>query len=106
MHSMTSFRPLALQGISLPEQLHIARALPAPEECQRIRETAGVSKERFARTLGVQPATLKRWECRERHPQFRHRVVWSLRIRELQKYLGETGNGVAEPAHPSLSVAS
>jgi DNA-binding transcriptional regulator YiaG len=79
-----------LQDIPLPDQLRIARDLPTPEECQRIRESAGVSKERLARTLRVQPATLKRWECRERTPQFRHRVIWSLRIRELRQFISES----------------
>jgi DNA-binding XRE family transcriptional regulator len=87
---MTSPRHRVLQDISLPEQLRIARDLPPPEECQRIREAAEVSKERFARTLGVQSATLGRWERRERTPQFRHRVVWSLRISELRDFVQES----------------
>lgn len=82
-------RHLVLQDIPLADQLRIARDLPPPEECKRIREAAGVSKERLARVLRVQPATLKRWECRERVPQFRHRVIWSLRIRELRQFLQE-----------------
>lgn len=86
---MTPPRHLVLQDIPLPDQLRIARDLPPPEECRRIRESAGVSKERLARTLRVQPATLKRWECSERTPQFRHRVMWSLRIRELSQFLSE-----------------
>jgi transcriptional regulator with XRE-family HTH domain len=73
----------------LADQLRIARDLPPPEECRRIREAAGVSKERLARSLRVQPATLKRWECSERTPQFRHRVAWSIRIRELRQFIDE-----------------
>ena len=90
MPSMNPPRHLVLQDIPLTEQLRIARDLPPPEECQRIRENAGVSKERLARAMRVQPATLKRWECRERRPQFRHRVIWSLRIRELTQFLQES----------------
>jgi len=50
---------------------------------------AGVSKERLARELRVQAVTLGRWERREHRPQFRHRVLWGLRIRELRNFLQE-----------------
>jgi DNA-binding XRE family transcriptional regulator len=95
---MKSPRHLVLQDLPLHDQLRIARDLPTPEECQRIREAAGVSKERLARTLRVQAATLKRWERRERQPQFRHRVIWGLAIRKLRDFVDEPsleGNAAA-----------
>ena len=102
---MTSPRHLVLQDIPLSDQLRIARDLPPPEECQRIREEAGVSKERLARAMRVQPATLKRWECRERSPQFRHRVIWSLRIRELLQFLQEPHQAVPGRSMRSLATS-
>ena len=38
------------------------RQLPAPSMCQVIRETAGVSRSRLAKALGVDPVTVGRWE--------------------------------------------
>jgi hypothetical protein len=87
---MTQPRHLVLQNIPLGDQLRLHRDLPPPDECRQLREAADISPERFAREyLYVQGVTLKSWERGARRPQFRHRVMWSLRIRELRDFLNE-----------------
>ena len=104
---MTKPRHLVLQDIPLPEQLRLARDLPQPDECIRAREAAGVSQDRFAREfLRVQPATLKSWETQRRAPQFRHRVLWSLRIRELRAFLAESAPTQASDCKPIEAAAA
>ncbi|MFC3736487.1 helix-turn-helix domain-containing protein [Paractinoplanes deccanensis] len=94
---MTAPRHRVLQDIPLRDQLRIARNLPPPEECRRIREAAGVSVEQLASSVPVQAATLRRWERRERQPQFRHRVAWSQRIAELREFLTASNNLARQP---------
>ena len=46
-----------------------AAQLPAPAERVRIRRAARVTLREFARTLGVSPMTVSRWEAGESMPR-------------------------------------
>lgn len=45
------------------------RRLVRPERARAVRNAAGVSQTAVARSLGVHPQTVTKWERGERHPQ-------------------------------------
>jgi DNA-binding transcriptional regulator YiaG len=50
------------------EQVRLRRRLPNTETRRALRQRAGVSQVALARALGVDPATVCRWEAGERVP--------------------------------------
>jgi transcriptional regulator with XRE-family HTH domain len=50
----------------------LRRRLPPPEMRRRLRERAGIPQEALAQAVGVDRATVSRWETGEREPRARH----------------------------------
>jgi DNA-binding transcriptional regulator YiaG len=51
------------------EQARLRRELPTRRRRKAIREAVGLSQAAFARALGVDPATVCRWESGVREPR-------------------------------------
>ena len=51
---------------------------PAPVDVASIRAETGLSQDRFARSIGVSPKTLRNWEQGRRAPQGPARVLLAL----------------------------
>jgi putative transcriptional regulator len=47
-------------------------------DVKAIREQYGLSQNKFARLLGISPATLRNWEQGRRHPQGPARILLSV----------------------------
>jgi DNA-binding XRE family transcriptional regulator len=62
-------------------------ALPPPGTRRQIRVSAGVSQERVGREVGVDRATVCRWESGDREPSLAHAVAY---LRVLQTLKGAT----------------
>lgn len=60
-----------------------AAQLPPPAERARIRQSAGVTLEDFARVLGVSQMTVSRWERAETEPRLGQRVAYARLLREV-----------------------
>jgi transcriptional regulator with XRE-family HTH domain len=73
--------------LSLVEQVRIERRMPSPATAKVIRRTAGVSLERMADEIGVDRATLMRWENGENRPRPAHCAKWAALLDELQQVL-------------------
>lgn len=61
-----------MDAISLEKALHEARdrkALPAPRARRMLRENAGLTQRDLALVLGVNKASISRWESGVRHPR-------------------------------------
>ena len=67
---------------------------PAPFMCRRARLVRGLTQERFAEEMGVDPATVSRWECGKLKPS---PSVLS-RVREISRR--------AEPAYSDAHILS
>lgn len=50
----------------------LRRRLPSPETRLLLRERAGISQDAVAQAVGVDRATVSRWESGEREPRDRH----------------------------------
>jgi DNA-binding transcriptional regulator YiaG len=50
-------------------QAKAKRDLPTPNEARRIREAAGLTQQQIGEAVGVDGATVCRWESGERHPR-------------------------------------
>jgi transcriptional regulator with XRE-family HTH domain len=51
------------------EKRRARKRLPGPRIRRRVRERAGITQRDLARVLGVDPATVCRWESGERDPR-------------------------------------
>jgi DNA-binding transcriptional regulator YiaG len=60
---------------------------------RRLRQAAGVSQAEIARTVGVDPSCLSRWEAGRRRPGGDAAVRWALVLRDLAAYLGSSFTG-------------
>lgn len=82
-----------------------ARQLPAPPERRRIRVQAGVSQEELAEVVGVQRASLTRWELGTRHPRGRLAERYAYALQRLSE--ATTSPNVERPARkPSVRKAA
>jgi transcriptional regulator with XRE-family HTH domain len=54
------------------ESGRLRRRLPPPVTRRRLREGAGIPQEALAQAVGVDRATISRWETGEREPRARH----------------------------------
>ena len=50
-------------------QAKARRDLPVPAAARRIREAAGLTQDQIGQAVGVDGATVSRWESGERHPR-------------------------------------
>jgi DNA-binding transcriptional regulator YiaG len=75
---MLNLAPLLQKAESQP-------TLPPPSDRRRIRECAGVSQHDIAVTVGVDRATVSRWEAGLLTPQGGHLSNYSLVLGELER---------------------
>jgi transcriptional regulator with XRE-family HTH domain len=54
-----------------------------PAACRTLRLGANVGLRELAEAIGVDAATLSRWERGERRPLTRHAIAWAAALREL-----------------------
>jgi DNA-binding transcriptional regulator YiaG len=71
----------------LIDQVRAKRRMPSPETARMIRRAAHVSQARMAREIGVDRATLHRWEAGLARPRPTARAKWAALLDELQKVL-------------------
>jgi DNA-binding transcriptional regulator YiaG len=71
----------------LLRDVRVARELPPPLEARAIRECAGVSISRLAKTLAVHRSTLSRWENGLTAPRSSVRASYAAALAALQSEL-------------------
>jgi transcriptional regulator with XRE-family HTH domain len=64
------------------------RSLPPPTRRQLLRENAGLPQEALAQTIGVDRATISRWETGEREPGPAHLEAY---LKVLERLAQEAG---------------
>ena len=65
----------------------VVRVAVRPGDIKTAREKVGLSREIFARTFGLSPATLRKWENGEREPTGAARVLLTIISREPEAAL-------------------
>ncbi len=63
------------------------RVAVKPADIKTARQRVGLSREALARTLGLSPATLRKWENGERQPTGAARILFTIISREPQAAL-------------------
>lgn len=82
--------PTILDLDGLLEQIRVRRALPGPAVRRELREAAGLTQRDVALVIGVDEATVSRWETGAREPRGQRREGYSAllkRLREADKSL-------------------
>jgi len=64
-----------------------ARVAVKPADIKTARQRVGLSREAFARTFGLSPATLRKWENGEREPTGAARILLTIISREPEAAL-------------------
>lgn len=72
----------------LIEEVRTTQRLPRPELARAVRESAGVSQARIANVLGVDRASVARWELGQRRPRGRLAAAYSDLITQLRSEIG------------------
>jgi putative transcriptional regulator len=65
----------------------VVRVAVKPAEIKTARKRVGLSREAFARTFGLSPATLRKWENGEREPTGPARILLTIISREPEAAL-------------------
>ncbi len=65
----------------------LARVAVKPADLETARQRVGLSREAFARTLGLSPATLRKWGNGERQPTGAVRILFTIIRRQPQAAL-------------------
>ncbi len=65
------------------EAIRTRRSLPAPSECQRLRESAGLSQRELAGLIGVSPSAVRLWENGQRRPTGRRLVAYLAALKAM-----------------------
>ena len=73
---------------ALVEAARRRRNLPAPQERQRIREAAGLSREEVAQVLAVTPGAIGYWERGDRSPSRAHVDAYADLLARLRAEVG------------------
>jgi putative transcriptional regulator len=60
---------------------------PRPADVKAARKQVGLSRDEFALTFGLSPATLRKWENGERHPAGAARTLLTIIAREPKAVL-------------------
>lgn len=66
-----------------------------------IRNAAGLSLQELAEEIGVDPATLARWEVGKAKPRREAALRWAVVLDQLARTLGELGASSGSTAGPS-----
>jgi transcriptional regulator with XRE-family HTH domain len=69
--------------MSLVDELREAR-LPGPRARRALRIAAGATQEQFGRELGIDRASVARWELGTREPRGQMRLRYAQLLRDLQ----------------------
>ena len=65
----------------------VVRVAVRPGDIKTARKKVGLSRDAFARTFGLSPATLRKWENGEREPTGAARVLLTIISREPEAAL-------------------
>ena len=65
----------------------VVRVAVKPADIKTARKRVGLSREAFARTFGLSPATLRKWENGEREPTGAARILLTIISREPEAAL-------------------
>jgi putative transcriptional regulator len=65
----------------------VIRVAVKPADIKTARKRVGLSRDAFARTFGLSPATLRKWENGEREPTGAARVLLTIISREPEAAL-------------------
>lgn len=65
----------------------VVRVPVKPADIKTARKKVGLSREAFARTFGLSPATLRKWENGEREPTGAARILLTIISREPEAAL-------------------
>jgi putative transcriptional regulator len=65
----------------------VVRVAVKPADIKSARKRVGLSREAFARTFGLSPATLRKWENGERQPTGAARILLTIISREPEAAL-------------------
>lgn len=63
------------------------RTLPPPQVARAVRISAGATQDEVAEEVGVDRATVARWESGDRSPSRRHAELYAAVLRDLQSLL-------------------
>ena len=63
------------------------RVAVKPADIKTARKRVGLSRDAFARTFGLSPATLRKWENGEREPTGAARILLTINSREPEAAL-------------------
>jgi DNA-binding transcriptional regulator YiaG len=69
----------------LLEQVRVQRELPGPAIRRELREAAGLTQRDVAHVVGVDEATVSRWESGARDPRGRRRESYSALLKRLRE---------------------
>lgn len=70
------------------ERLTDWRLLPPPESARALRSDAGLTQAQMASALGVDRATISRWESGSVRPRSSHRVTYADLLSQLREAVG------------------
>ena len=65
----------------------VVRVAVKPADIKTARKKVGLSRDAFARTFGLSPATLRKWENGERQPTGAARILLTIISREPEAAL-------------------
>ena len=65
----------------------VVRVAVKPEDIKTARKRVGLNRQAFARTFGLSPATLRKWENGEREPTGAARILLTIISREPEAAL-------------------
>jgi transcriptional regulator with XRE-family HTH domain len=73
----------------LLDEVRLARSLPDPEQARSLRLAAGISLERMAAELKVNPVTLYRWEAGHSKPRRVAHLAYAQILSDLAAVIGK-----------------
>ena len=91
-----------MAGTTLDEALDQARArkaLPAPRVRRLLREASGLTQADLAAAVGVDPASISRWESGIRHPRRAAHTRYAAVLERLAEEVNARPAGPAPPQH-------
>jgi len=78
-----------MNNSSVTQQVALRRQLPSPDECRRIRVSAGVSLREMARQLRVSDTAVLQWETGRTKPNAPHLRAYVSLLAELRGMLND-----------------